>query len=563
MKVIAVKLNQSLRIQFLYLLLKLWNLTTDKPAVGTKSNINKEKLLEFVREALSHLKSPFIYCSLYLHKDKKVYLCPQEKPRTDIDSSLILGLSVWLKKLKGNQINRTDLIEIFGEVKTKDLVSKQFIENFDKMAEEYNIVPIISNIGDNLRISSSSDNSDEENSTHEIVLDINESLNLMEISKNEQTEPKKPEQILRSSTLSKIIRPLISKFDDKPKNKITEQKTSESLTGFFEKLPELPTEVKTEQEPVSFYDSIQHNNLIGLNNLTVKSDVKNSLPDFSPEFDSAESWAEECLFIFSLLGYKTQDERVMISSMLNKLGKELAAAVQQNLSKLNCQISDLKIKDFVEILANLTKKTEFEMEKHIENLKIDFGSQASYRSTYWRLKNLLSRQLEIDSTTPLNTKNIDKLVAREFKKKLPASVTQNLTFRMSEIEGIGLADLAFNINQLSNLNLNNFKTFSSNRGNFRGRGNFGSRFSTQNNRGNFRPFQPHNRGNFNTNRGSYRGFQHPRGQFNRFQRPQYNSNSTNYRNLKCHFCGHPGHIERMCRKKMAGGGRGQTRNYNY
>ena len=76
------------------------------------------------------------------------------------------------------------------------------------MSDEFKLNPIISNIGEELHIPSSAENSgDEELSTHEIVLDLNESLSLMEITKN---EPKKSESILRSSTLSKIIAPIIN-----------------------------------------------------------------------------------------------------------------------------------------------------------------------------------------------------------------------------------------------------------------------------------------------------------------------------------------------------------------
>ena len=559
MKVISIKLNQSLRVSFLYLLLKLWNLTTDKPAPGTKTNIIKEKLLEFVKSTLGHLKNPFIYCSLYLHSDRRVYLCPQSKPKKDIAPESILGLSVWLKKLKDNKLDRTELLEIFGRIKTTDLVSKTFIENFDQMSDEFKLNPIISNIGEELHIPSSAENSgDEELSTHEIVLDLNESLSLMEITKN---EPKKSESILRSSTLSKIIAPIINRFEHK--KPIPEVKNNESLTGFFENLPEPTSQsVKNEQnsaEIFTFENALTNNSprsksfteSLAMNNLTIKTDAKNSLPEFSEEFDSAESWTQECIFIFSLLGYGTKDQRVMIGAMINKLNKELAAAVQQNLSQLDTEISNLTIDDFVKILSNLTKKTPYEIEKNLEDLKIDFTSQASYRSTYWRLRSLLARQLGFDAaSTPLNKANINKIVAREFKKKLPASVTQNLTFRMSECEGIALADLAFNINQLSQVGLNNFKTFNVNRGNSRGRSSFRGRFNF-NNRGNFQQNQPQNfsrqnsyfqRGNSNNNRGNYRGnfnnrdnFNNSRGQTNRFQRPQ--NNFQNYRDVKCNFCG--------------------------
>ena len=79
---------------------------------------------------------------------------------------------------------------------------------------------------------------------------------------------KKSESILRSSTLSKIIAPIINRFEDK--KSIPEVKNNESLTGFFENL----------LEPNS-----QSVKSLAMNNLTIKTDAKNSLPEVSEEFD--------------------------------------------------------------------------------------------------------------------------------------------------------------------------------------------------------------------------------------------------------------------------------------
>ena len=93
-----------------------------------------------------------------------------------------------------------------------------------------------------------------------------------------------------------------------------------------------------------------------LNHFSVITDAKNSLPEFAQDFDSAESWAAECVFIFNLLGYTENDQKVMISAMMAKLGKELAQACQQNMAHLQVSVKDLKVEHFVAVLSDLTKK---------------------------------------------------------------------------------------------------------------------------------------------------------------------------------------------------------------
>jgi hypothetical protein len=80
------------------------------------------------------------------------------------------------------------------------------------MAENYKLKPLIHHINDNIRISSSSNSeSDMKENTHEIVMDLNESINILNLNDEEP----KPEPILRSSTLSKILQPILKKIQKK------------------------------------------------------------------------------------------------------------------------------------------------------------------------------------------------------------------------------------------------------------------------------------------------------------------------------------------------------------
>ena len=126
-----------------------------------------------------------------------------------------------------------------------------------------------------------------------------------------------------------------------------------------------------------------------LNHFSVKSDAKNSLPEFAQDFDSAESWAAECVFIFNLLGYTENDQKIMISGMMAKLSKELAQACQQNMSHLQISVTELKVEHFVTVLSELTKKNTYEIDKNLDDLKIEYSNPVSYRSSYWRIKSLL------------------------------------------------------------------------------------------------------------------------------------------------------------------------------
>ena len=400
-------------------------------------------------------------------------------------------------------------------------------------------------------------------------MDLNESINMMNLE-----EIPKPEPIFRSSTLNKIIESIINKIE-KTAEKISEEKTQESVFTYFKNLQTLENlnEIKNEDHSEENFTPSFMQEPLRLNHFSVKTDAKNNLPEFAQDFDSAESWAAECVFIFNLLGYTENDQKVMISAMMAKLGKELAQACQQNMAHLQVSVKDLKVDHFVAVLSDLTKKNSYEIDKSLDDLKVDYSNQASYRSSYWRIKSLLKRQLGVTTTTALNDKEIDKLVAREFKKKLPASITQNLAFRLNEKNDISLADLAYHISSLSEVGLNNFKTFgnshSSGRGGYhRGaRNNRGQNFGRGNFRGrSYNNFQP----SFNNFGGNSRG--QTRGHFRGQSRGNFRVsgfrgfNQSGSSNPKvCYFCQKPGHIEKFCRLKnnSQNGGRGQYRNYNH
>jgi hypothetical protein len=568
MRVIALKLNNALQIPFLILLLDCWDIKFDKNNyIGRKTSEIKFKLLEKLRETLKYLKNPYITCSLYLHTDKRVYLCPQARPKLDLENNQILGLGSWLNKLKSDISKQSEYIEIAGQIRSTDPVSKKFIENFDKMAENYKFKPLIHHINDNLRISSSSNSeSDIEENTHEMVMDLNESINILNLNDEEP----KPEPILRSSTLSKIVQPILKKIEKKSE-KIVEGKSDESVTKFFDRLTTPKNNVEN-MNRLNFPFQNLETEPVSSNAFSVKTDAKNNLPEFAPEFDSAISWVEECKFIFYLLGYNNNDQKAMIGALMAKLPKELAQNVQQNLANSGIEIADLKLDNFTTVLSELTTKTDYEIEKNLEDLKIDYSNQGSYRSSYWRIKSLLKRQLGINANNPLNEKELDKIVCREFKKKLPSSTNQNLAFRMNEKCDISIADLAYQIHTLNSVGINNFRTFNSrgrgNNNNYRGfsrgqnrgsnyRGNSRSQFQ---NRPNFHQ----NSNNFNQNQNNFHQNQNyvsNRGQFrgqNRGTNYRGNSFQNSHTNFvkKCYFCGLPGHIERYCRKK-SNGGRGQ------
>ena len=90
------------------------------------------------------------------------------------------------------------------------------------MSDQFKLKPIISNLGNELHINTSDDNDSEcsEQPTHEIIMDLNESINMMTLE-----EIPKPEPIFRSSTLNKIIEQIINKIE-KTVEKISEEKNA-------------------------------------------------------------------------------------------------------------------------------------------------------------------------------------------------------------------------------------------------------------------------------------------------------------------------------------------------
>ena len=75
--------------------------------------------------------------------------------------------------------------------------------------------------------------------------------------------------------------------------------------------------------------------------------------------------------------------------MMAKLSKELAQACQKNMSHLQIFVTELKVEHFVSVLSELTKKNTYEIDKNLDDLKIEYSNPVSYRSSYWRIKSLL------------------------------------------------------------------------------------------------------------------------------------------------------------------------------
>ena len=112
------------------------------------------------------------------------------------------------------------------------------------MSNQFKLKPIISNLGNELHIDTSDDNDSEcsDQPIHEIIMDLNESINMMNLE-----EIPKPEPIFRLSTLNKIIEPIINKIE-KTAEKISEEKTQESVFTYFKNLQTLENlnEIKNE-----------------------------------------------------------------------------------------------------------------------------------------------------------------------------------------------------------------------------------------------------------------------------------------------------------------------------
>ena len=141
------------------------------------------------------------------------------------------------------------------------------------------------------------------------------------------------------------------------------------------KAPENDYNVKNENHSEELCTPSFEQKLLRLNHFSVKSDAKNSLPEFTQDFDSAESWAAECVFIFNLLGYTENDQKIMISGMMAKLSKELAQACQQNMSHLQISVTELKVEQtFLKSLITKNIYQPVNLPLVIQNSKIKIGT---------------------------------------------------------------------------------------------------------------------------------------------------------------------------------------------
>ena len=109
------------------------------------------------------------------------------------------------------------------------------------------------------------------------------------------------------------------------------------------KAPENDYNVKNENHSEEIFTPSFEQKPLRLNHFSVKSDAKNSLPEFAQDFDSAESWAAECVFISNLFGYSENNQKMMISAMMAKLSKERAQTCQQNMSYFQIFVTELKV----------------------------------------------------------------------------------------------------------------------------------------------------------------------------------------------------------------------------
>jgi len=202
--------------------------------------------------------------------------------------------------------------------------------------------------------------------------------------------------------------------------------------------------------PSGTSNAISYNNTETTNISATTSKIE--LPPYTEHDTNAETWVRRCLYNFQL--YQIVREPVMVARMLSALPNGLQPSVQNHLSRSVNTADQTTVAKFQEALISLTKKSATDIERDLDKCTYDPGKFPHFRDFLYKIRSFVEQQLP--STTPNDVLEIT--VKKEFKKRVPPTIKNNITFNMSEEDGLRLADLAQRIYSLTNISSNNLRT---------------------------------------------------------------------------------------------------------
>ena len=247
--------------------------------------------------------------------------------------------------------------------------------------------------------------------------------------------------------------------------------------------------------------------------------TKSELAKFDPNRNTCEGWVDSSVFALELGGIT--DEKKIVSHLMlavqPRIQPSLRALIKKEIESTTPHKA-VTVKIFKDALQTVAGKSNRDLDAIIENLTFQKGRYTSMREFYIDLEQYLKDlNPDISSDTA-----IEKLVSRQFKKKVPKEIRDAPAFQMSEARGLNLADLA--------------QTLYANIKNSPAEVNYFSKAKPSNQR--FQRRKPFNNRSI--------GYQ-PKPNVRSNQQSKL-TQQQDKRNMRCYYCNKQGHMKSECRK---------------